>query len=661
MPSTTKKIISSSGWLGSGAANAGNTGFDSLSTAQFLTDERNEKCITTAASNTALSARIDAAANVLANGETIYMCEFCAFAEFGGRSNSNTIGTVNSTPLIDVAGVGPRAYVGLSAINSESGIGFALTFSAANGASVGAVLSGLGSVPIPVNEKVRIGIVLDKTAGLVGLLINGQLAGTWTATPPAAWDTTITLALPASDGVQWRLYSPADRPCQSWTGSDNPFAAMEDTLKASNDGLRVSMPHLGIASAYSPWSYSGTGSVTEFASTGVNPNRKRMVGGAGGYTGTSRKIGYLPFNTWGECAVWTSLYVPNAASGSIAIRNAADSVDLFKLQVLSGQLCDWRGVPLQASDGASVAIASTKRYFLILNPMVSGAVAWTVLDGGSALNARAAWCGVLEKNYQLGPAGGAVLFASQNVEWDRVDIGPWCTLPLGDLNAADAVDALTPTLYTPANIGAGFPGSDAACAIPGIGYPARWYGQPRESWLVTVARPGFTRAAWATYVRPYLTATKALRIVAVDGAVRADLAAGTTADALMAHVAADLEFAIKNNAELVLMPYMLRPSGLGESLTVAQQAEARRFNRLQAAFVRDNALFRGQPSPWLKYADSTTGLQPNVLSTTGNVPTAANVPSISRAIASTVQNAATWAKSVPQTVYKGLSPNVPTT
>lgn len=619
------KTITDAAWLSSGSATAGNTGFDALGTAQFETDEDGDKYITTAATNTILTARIDPAANVFAASETRYHAEWVVYLEFTGASNANTIGTVGTNGVIDYFGAGPRGYAQLAALNSDIATGVYFTFGVGAGAAVGAAISGLGSAPIGVNTKVTIGTFADRTAGVAGVLINGVRAGGWTATPVAAWDSTVTLTLPPIVGARWRIYASTARPCRSYTGSDHDFTPLHSENASTTDALRMSLAHIatdGLHGLY--WTYAGNCALTDYETSGANPQRKRLIGGSGGVVATSKiDVGALPFNEEGDCSFDTTIYVPSAGTCSIVLRNAENTADAVKLQVASGQLQNAAGVQLTASDGTAITIATNKRYALKINLSADGSASWTLHNFSDDPAARTMWSNEIPGGYRSPGIGKIILTASQNVEIDRVDVSYWSYNGITDSLFVAYAPTTTPALpVTANNFGLGFPYSDASTAIPGINWPGKQYGQPRSSFLFSCARSGTTRAAWDQYVRPYMTYTKAMRIMAIDGAVTNDISGGVSADTIMLYVAADYEWCRTHNSQLILMPQFHTPMGLSLSLsTFAKQIQRERFNRLQYAYVQSKAgdrrlFYCDFPRGYFGVMDSTDGAH-NTSGTTG--------------------------------------------
>lgn len=632
--------INDSAWGTSGAATAGNTGFNSLGTSIFDVDENGEKCITTAATNTSLAVRIDAAAAVFASGETRYHCELVAYLEFTGASNSTSIGTIGTNGVIDFFGAGPRGYCQFFATNSDHGTGLYFTFTGADGATAGDQISGLNGAPIPINTKFTIGAFADRTAGVAGCCINGVRVGTWTATPVAAWDSTVTLTFPAVVGGRWRIYATSARPARSWSGTDHTFTPLFTEYASSTDALYKSFPHIASDGLHGTcWTYTGTHTLTNYETSGTNPNRKRMIGGVGGVVAEGNfNIGTPPYNEYGDFAIITSLYVPSGGTWSLAIRNTADDADVIKLQVASAQLQDSAGVQLTASDTTAVAVAVNKRYFLIINLSRNGKAAFTLISASDDPSARIVWSGALA-NWTPQDLGIPVFTASSTVEADRVDVCSWFTNAMTDSIVAAYCANVTPLLVTTANnYGLGFPCSDAACGIPGSGYASKWYGWPRESWMVTTARSGTTRAQWNTNVRPYLTHTRAMRLVTLDGACINDISGGTLATAVMTIVSADLAFCNTNNNQLVLMPSFPRPLALAQSLSVDELIQQREFNRLLRAFVVTNA-----SNPRLFFCDHQRAYREVMLTTDGIHPTSASVASNTRAIAGALMTARQYA------------------
>lgn len=606
----------------------------------FDVDENGDKYITTTASGVGISVRIDAVGTVYASSETRHHAEIVAYAEWLGQSGTTNIGTPSGF-VVDLNNT-IRGTMTWNASNTGYTQGFYPSFSGFTGASAGAILSGPYKDCIPMNRPFRFGIFGDKGAGVAGVCIEGVRIGGWTATPSATWATSVNFALPATAGVRWRIYAKSTQPCKSWTGTDHEFSPDYTRYANSEDGLVKCWPHIATDGLHGNlWSYSGTVTLSEFETSGLNPNRKRMVGGSGGVTATSKlDIGAVSFNRKGHAAFVTSLFVPSSGTASIAIRNAANSADVLKLQVASnGQLQNGAGTQLTASDGTAMTIASDRRYFLIVNLSRDGTAAWTLIDASNDPASRIVWSNAISGGWTVADLGKIILTASQNAEWDRVDICRWWTNAITDSLSAAYTATVSPRIATTANnLGYAFPHTDAL-AIPGVGFHSWMSGWTKDSMLATTGRSGTTRASWATNARAYMTHTKAMRIFALDGACYNDINTGTTATSMLALVVADIAFATLHGHEIILMPAFERPVDPTNAagMTHARRVQRRAFNALQRSLVVQSA-----SNDLVFYCDHTLAHSEPITST-DYVHPSASVNIAGKAIASSKMSAKRFA------------------
>lgn len=638
------KVVNDTNWLNTGTANAGNTGFDFLSTAQFELDEFGRKTITTAGSNTALTVRLDNPSTVFASGETRHIVRIWIRAEFDGQSNSTQIGTPSGFALDYDNGGGVRALLTLNAANNGYNAGFYLSPSGI-GATATATLSGLFKEPIPVNEDFELSFWADRTSGEAGLCGNGALMAGWTATP-GTWSTTININLPATPGIRWRIIATSTRPAASYIGNDTPVLPLYSELSTPKDGIICALPH--VVKFTNPngsaWRYTGACTFAEIESNGVNPNRKIMTGGVGGISAKSFfKLGDNPWNEYGDLAIITSINVPSGQTASIAIRDAVDSVDLVKLQVANGQLQSRYGEQLRASDGTAVSILDTKNYFLVINMSRNGFASWTVQDG-TADTGRLIWSNAIFEGWRPGGLGEIVIAGSQNARLDRVDPNKWFALSICDSLTTAYCATYTPLMPTTANnLAYGGAHSDSGLGMPGSAYQNRWYGAPKLSHLFTGGRSGRKRIDWINNMRQYATHLRCAWVIEYDGACFNDIynggsLGGATADDMMAMVQSDLAWCMQNNNRLLLMPSFTRPSGLGQSFSIAQKREQQQYNNLKRAFVLAN-----KHNPFLYYSDHKRGYREALLTTDGPHPVTGGAVDPTRAIFSQAMSAAEYA------------------
>lgn len=644
-------ILSDASWPTSGTPTAGNTGFSTLTssgTLMFEVDENGDKYVTTTAANVTLNARLDATANVFASGETRYQVEYVIYAEFAGASDSNTVGTPSGFCLYLSGPGGSLSTLTLNALNAYT-VGLAPSIGGSGGSTAGGACSGFtaasptvgGKECIPINAKVGWGIFGDRTAGVIGLLMNGTRVGTWTVSPANNVGTDFTVQLPAVPGIRWRIYSTAARPCRSYTGTSFDFSPQYSYAPmGANDGLQYSFPHIAVDGLHGNfWTYTGTVTLTEYSTVGGNVSRKRVVGGAGGFTATTRfALGTPVYNEFGDYAIATWFFVPSTKTYSIAIRNAGDSADLLKFQVSSGgQFQNGAGTQLQASDGTAITIAADRRYLLIINVSKNGYASWSLEESLDNL-ARRAFSNQISGGWTPQALGKIVVTGDAATEADRVDCGPWLTKAICDSLSVAYETAVTPYMpHTANNIGYGFPHSDGV-AIPGIAYHNQQHGWPKESWLANSGRSGRQRAHWISYVRDYLTHVRALRIVALDGGCWNDIVqAGATAVTLLSYVSGDLSWCASHNCQLVVMPSFDRPKGLAQSMTTAQRNQRLLFNALQEAWVISN-----EANSRLFYCPSYLGYRWLMRSTDGVHP-ANDILGLTRAISSTRMTARQFA------------------
>lgn len=642
MPAITS--ITDAAWPTSGTPTAGNSGFNTLTssgTLVYAVDENGDKFISTTAANKSITVRIDATASVFAGGETAYQCELVTYPELTGVSGSAVVGAPSGFAF-DIDDGTTRVVMTLGAVNTTATTGFVPSFAAIDAATVAGNISGYGREPMPVNAKTTVGVALDRTSKLGILLWNGVRIGGWTSTNVNHWSTSVIYTLPATPGIRWRVYATAARPARSWSGTDHTFTPDYTNYAASTDGLAKSFVHIDTDSGMGQfWTYDGTCTISEYASGGINPNRRRLVGGAGGVTATSTlSVGAPAYNMFGDYAFVTSLYVPSGGTWSFALRNAGDTADLIKLQVASAQLQNAAGTQLTASDATAVAVAVDKRYFLIVNVSSDGTAAWTLINATDAPTARVAWSNAISGGWTAQAIGKIVVTASETVECDRVDMGPWFTNAICDSLAAALIFGLAPAMAcTSNNLAYYFPNTDMV-AVPGIDYGCRAFGWPKESWLVTTAWPGYRRSQWSANVRAHMTYTCAMDIVAFDGGCYNDISNGTTAAGMIALVQADLDYCGTNRCRLVLMQTFERPLALSGSMTVANQIERRKYNTLLATFAQTNA-----GNPRLFYCDVSRAHPQPMTSTDGAHPTS-NGEIAARAIATTRVSASAYANLV---------------
>jgi hypothetical protein len=629
------RTITNAAWPTSGAASAANSGFSSLSTSQYEVDENGETYITTAAGNTGLTVRIDPTASVFASGETRYHCEIVIYAEFTSTSDTNSLGAPSGFCLYLNDGVTSELNtMTLAAVNTTYVTGFAATFSSsrAGDAGKGQTCSGVAVGPtgttaskecIPVNRKFTFGIFADRTGGTSGgfggVTINGVRIGGWLTAQTTSFGTDFSYQLPATPGVRWRIYASSTRPARSWSGSDHEFSAdYTNNPMTTEDGLQYSLPHISLHGSHGDfWSYSGNFSLTEYATSGGNPNRKRLIGGSGGVTATSKfDLGNLSFNRYGDYGMVTTFYVPSGGTWSLTLRNAANSADVLKVQVSGGQLLDGSGAVLSARDGVTPSVSTTERYALRLTLNRDGTARWYLETNSSDALSRRSWSNTFNSGWVSQAIGKIILTCSNTVEGDRVDMGPWMTLALVDSLSTAFETAVTPYLaHTANNLAYGFPHSDGI-AVPGIEYHGQRWGWPRESWMAPGGRSGRKHAEWITYVRENMTDVGALRLVLLDGGCWNDIATGgATATTLLGYVQTDLAWCDQHNCELYIMPSFDRPLGLAQSATPAQRKTRLEYNAQLEAWARTNS-----SNPRLYYLDHTKSFRDIMRSTDGVHP-----------------------------------------
>lgn len=642
MPALT--TITNAAWPTSGTPTTGNTGFSSLSssgTLVFEVDENGETYITTTTANVTLVARINATAAVFASGETRYHCELVAYPEFTCTSDSNTLGSPSGFFLYLTGPSTSLSTVTLAAVNTTYVTGFAPIVAGVTASTATGAISGVSTISgvavgakecFGVNRKTTIGLFGDRTAGVIGMTMNGVRAGGWTPTTATDIGTDFSYQFPATPGVRWRIYASSTRPARSWTGTDHEFTAdYANNPAGANDGLQYSLPHISTDGLHGNfWTYTGSLALTEYATSGGNPNRKRIVASTGGITAKSKiSLGTLTYNEYGDYGIVTSFLAPSGKALSISLRNAGDTADVLKFQVATdGKFQDGSGTQLVASDGTAITIAADKRYFLIINLSRDGYAAWTLKSSNDDL-ARRAWSNAISTGWSVQSLGPIALAGDTTTEIDRFDAGPWITDPICDSLAVAYETAVDPDLpHTANNLGYGFPHSDGV-AIPGIAYHNGDHGWPKESWMAPSGRSGRWRLHWQSYVRTYMTHTRAIRIVALDGGCWNDFANGATAATLLTYVQDDMTWCDAHNCQFVTMPAFDRPRALAQSATSAQRLERIKFNALQEAWVRSNA-----SNPRLFYCDHPRAYRWIMRSTDGVHP-ASDIAPMTRAIAGT--------------------------
>ena len=613
--------ITDAAWPTSGTPTAGNTGFESCAstgTLMFSVDENGDKFITTTATNEKIYIRVDGTAAVFASGETRYQVEVVAYLEFVGQSADNAIGSPSGF-IVDLDGAGGRGVLTMYATNRGTTTGLYGIPGGFAGATAGAQMSGMDVECIPVNTPITFGTFGDRTAGIAGVCLNGVRWVTWTATPASNnWGNSFTFAFPNIPGGRWRVYATSARPARSWTGTTHTFSPTEGYTQYADDTdeLVMSWPHVATDGLHgSFWTYSGTCALTDYASGGINPSRKRIIGGSGGVVATSvLNVGDLQFNEYGDMAFVTSFYVPSGTY-SIAFRNAANTADILKLTATSGELRNTAGTALTASDSAAISIATDKRYHLAVNFTNTGAASFTILDATAAPTARVVWSNTVATTSAVTTLGKIIITASQNVEADRVDICRWWANGICDSLVSASATGVTPALKCCSNnLALAFPQRDSL-SIPGIAHGCKDLGWPKDTWLITSAHAGYSRAAWAQYSRAYMTHTHAMKLVAVDGACFNDFNGGSTASAVMDMVEDDVAFCETTRNRIILMQAFMRPHALATSLSTTEFLQQQQYNDLLKAYWdanRTNArlgfcnIVRSHPLPML----TTDGAHP---------------------------------------------------
>ncbi len=385
-----------------------------------------------------------------------------------------------------------------------------------------------GSLPvIPFDAWVRIGfrVTRSTSGGVYALYFNDTLvhqhSGLPTDTeilPAGQFAAQTSFAWPAIAGVRVEFCGPFETYQLSGPapGAWSPLHALNGTAG-----------HLAQAHLCTPvgdgtphgkaWTHSGaaTATLTDYVTSGSNPNRRRYVysgSAADTWSQTTRQaLGPVSYNQQGDAQiVFPMLYVPGSASAQIVARYA-DGSPLVTLDIAGGQL---------AVGAANLAPWDhADRYALILHLPSSGMPSVSLYDLTEVNVAQNAWSAPIPAwtPGDLGTVTVSGVLGATAHECDGVWVTRWADVMMVDSLSHVMASGVSPSLAMTNHVSNALCPPCDAYLVPGAAYPNRVNGLDRRVACVVIGRAGMTRDAAHTYVLPYLDRAPGLELVQCDG------------------------------------------------------------------------------------------------------------------------------------------------
>jgi hypothetical protein len=554
--------LTGAAWPTSGTATTGTTGLSSISgfTHVGSTDVpagSGANGYLKGADNSGTTFRIDGTGVPLQSGT-----EYCISFWFRAARTASAL-PANGTPdtCFVVSSGGTKLRINHNIITTASAPGLCpqldefLTGGTTDGISS---LGGAGYPVISFDRWCRVDIYLTKDAavGVFALYVNGCLLQRASGLPTSGEITLGQL------GAEWQIYGGAVSGlrweiCAPIISYDAlPSIRPLHTLNPSTALVTQCHP-VGIINqtAGGFWNTAGTATATstEYATSGLNPARKRVV-----YTGAASatwsqtlidQVGTLPFNSGG----WATLVLPGllfrgtSATGQIVVKTTGGAA-LLTLDVTGGQL------KLAAAN--KIAWTQADRYVVAIHFSSSGSVKVTINDAtanNSATNGGSAdlgaWTpqaigvvtisGVLGSDALSQDADGVYVCK----EFDAVGV---------DSLSQDVANALTPSLSIPNHVGATYGQFPESFAIPDAPWRNRPSGQVRRFALFVIGRSGQSRTDLQNNVLANWTHTRGVCVVNIDGGSINDINAIDNSTAARDTIVATLAGQIVSMCTLIL-------------------------------------------------------------------------------------------------------------
>jgi hypothetical protein len=457
-----------------------------------------------------LTVGIDSFANAYAAGNRYSQTFWFRYVKTG----TTTVG--NNARLLDANGDGTRVILNTWAF--DTGVNFGISISTGTGTSQN--LSGQGASAnapyIPFDQWTQVTLDVDLTVGnaAIRFYINGMLVGQATelsTTGTASLAEVVALVLRAS-GCKVQI-------CGPFTSDNNAANTIKPLIRLRDQDTKLTaamLPMSFVGSRGCAWTFTSASATTtraNYSTSGTaNPARTRQVlGGSGPATFESIPIGALPYNNHG----WCTIAFPHLAllgSGStmeIAVRNAANDADLLTLT------CDGTNI-LQ---GATVLAPfnRTSRYAVLLHLSSDGKASITITNL-SISGQQYLWSARLANwsPANIGPLQIRVNVASGDApEIDGAYICRYCDLLGVDSLSHANVIISSPNLAGFNHVALRFPTRlQDIRQVPGsINYDNSDFSQQG----VVIGRSGQSLKFWWVNVGQYMTHTRAVRVIFLDG------------------------------------------------------------------------------------------------------------------------------------------------
>lgn len=523
--------VTGSAWPTSGAASAATTGLDTITGGTHVgsTDVPAGSLATGFIQGTdggALSVRIDPTTATFQANETDVWATVC-WRFMRTATDLPADATALQFNIVQNAGTRLRSYLYVKTSTNNPGLGITVTEFLTGGTeeklhSVGS--SGSGAV-IPFDTFAHLTMHWSRSTagGIYELFYQGHLIMRQSGLPTdgdvtaAQLRAQCNMTWPATSGIRAEIHA-ASGGITSYDGvgptlrpMHSEFAATALIAQAHNVDCSLDQA----STSGKSWAYTGgaTRTLVAYATTGVNPARKRWL-----YAGTAQSwnqtlIDAIGAPAYGETGVMSlilpMIYVPDGTA-QIVIRNAAASA-ILTLDITGGNLMQ----------GATTLAPWTvgHRYALGIHLSDTGQAKFSLSSLTGDNTARNAWSGDLGgwTPGNLGTATISGVTGSATAECDGLRVYRLPPYNLADSLCHAYSATVSPQMSTSNNIAEAYATSNDIVILPNAAYPNRVWGLPQQPTAITIGRSGQTRNAVQVHCLNHLTEALGILYVNYDG------------------------------------------------------------------------------------------------------------------------------------------------